>query len=112
MHDLVCVCLIENAANPPYLFNIDRLLDHEPLPSNQIFTFPSPGAMPWSSSSSSLAAASLTSAFPRDEKSKGRLDTDTTPRSQSSSSFVRETKHLLEMISPTYDLTLSRVDSV
>ena len=108
MNVLSFVCLIENAANPPYLFNIDQLLDREPLPSSQMFTFPSPGTMPWSSSST----ASLTSAFPRDEKNKGRVDTDTAPRSQSSSSFVRETKHLLEMISPTYDLTLSRVDSV
>ncbi|UJR25047.1 hypothetical protein I4U23_006407 [Adineta vaga] len=76
---------IENDTNEPYIFNIDHLLDREPHPSSNMFTLPSPTQI--------SSSSSLTCSLQRENR------TITTPRTSSSSSFLQETKQLLEMIS-------------
>ncbi|CAF0976847.1 unnamed protein product [Rotaria sordida] len=100
---------IKNDDNESYLFNIDRFLQREPLPKTNTFILPSSAQM--SSSSSSL---SLRSSVQRQEKVmlnvENRLIIPRTS-SSSSSSFLQETKQLLEMISSNQNFDLSRLTS-
>jgi hypothetical protein len=84
---------IESDVNEPYIFNIDHLLDREPLPSTNMFTLPSSAQL---SSSSSLTCSLQRDGLPRSNMENRPI---TTPRTSSSSSFLQETKQLLELIS-------------
>ena len=96
--------MIGNDDNESYLFNIDRFLQREPLPKTNTFILP-PNAQLSSSSS-------LRSSLEREENIilnvENRLKT---PRTLSSSSFLQETKQLLDMISLNQNFDLSRLTS-
>jgi hypothetical protein len=96
--------IIENDKDEPHIFHIDYLLEQEPLPSTNMFTLPSPAQ--FSSSSS------MTCSLQREGRTRLNLDNKTTThRTSSSSSFLQETKQLLEMISSNQNLDLSTLAS-
>jgi hypothetical protein len=84
----------------PYIYNIHDLVEQEPLPSSNTFILAS--NPPLSSSSKS----SLTYSAQRDEN-----QIIPTYRTSSSSSFLQETKQLLELISTNQNSDLSRLAS-
>ncbi|CAF1229404.1 unnamed protein product [Adineta ricciae] len=96
----------KNDISEPYIYNIDHLLDREPLPSTNMFTLPSPAQM-------SSSSSSLTCSLQREGRTRLTMDNrpSTTPRTSSSSSFLQETKQLLEMISSNSNLDSSRLAS-
>jgi hypothetical protein len=93
--------LLEHETDEPYIFNIDHLLEREPLPSSNMFTLP-PNVQ---------VSASLTSSLQRDERTISIGEHRTTPRTSSSSSFLQETKQLLDMISLNQNLDPSKLAS-
>ena len=100
--------MIDNDRSQPSLFNIDHFLQQEPLPSTNIFTLP-PTPRILSPSPSSSSSKSSTQ---RDERSILSVENKmTTPQMSSSSSFLQETKQLLEMISSNQNFDLSRLNS-
>ncbi|CAF0846479.1 unnamed protein product [Adineta ricciae] len=96
---------IENDISEPYIYNIDHLLDHKPLPSTNMFTLPSPAQV--------SSSSSLTCSLQRESRTRLTMDNrpSATPRTSSSSSFLQETKQLLEMISSNSNLDSSRLAS-
>lgn len=97
--------LIENDIDEPYIFNLDHLLEREPLPSTNMFTIPSPAQV--------SSSSSMTCSLQREGRTRLNVENRTTmtPRTSSSSSFLQETKQLLEMISTNQNSDLSRLAS-
>jgi hypothetical protein len=79
--------------NDPYIFNIDDLLDQEPISSSNIFILPS----------IDKSSSSITYSI----KEQDQIN-QIHHRTSSSSSFLQETKQLLEMISINHNLDLSK----
>ncbi|CAF1067307.1 unnamed protein product [Adineta steineri] len=98
---------MKNDIDEPYIFNIDHLLQREPLPSTNMFTLPSSAQL--------SSSSSITCSLQREGKIRLNIEnrpiTTTTHRTSSSSSFLQETKQLLEMISTNQNSDSSRLAS-
>ncbi|CAF3347849.1 unnamed protein product [Rotaria socialis] len=99
---------INNDDNEPYLFDIDHFFQREPLPKTNTFIFPTTGPIS-SSSSSSSSSPSVT--LQRQENTISTVDNRLSTPKISSSSFLQETKQLLDMISLNLNYDLSKLTS-
>lgn len=95
--------------NLPYLFDMDHFFQREPLAKTNTFIFPTTGQI----SSSSSSASSRSSTIEKQQHYRiSTLDNRVlTPKTSSSSSFLQETKQLLDMISSNLNYDLSKLTS-
>jgi hypothetical protein len=89
-------CLFFLIENDPFIFNIDDLLEQEPISSSNMFILPS----------IEKSSSSITYSI----KEQDQIN-ETSHRTLSSSSFLQETKQLLEMISVNQNFDLSKLVS-
>ncbi|CAF0912133.1 unnamed protein product [Rotaria sordida] len=92
----------EHIESKPYIFNFNQVSDQDTIPSINIYSQSSPH-LPISLSS--------TSSIQQEERTISNVDNEITPRTSSSSSFIHETKHLLDIMSINQDLHMSTLAS-
>ncbi|CAF2443922.1 unnamed protein product [Rotaria sp. Silwood2] len=91
----------EHIKSKPYMFNINQVIEQDIIPSISFYP---------QSSSHIPISLSCTSSLEQEERTMSNVDNEITPRT-SSSSFIQETKQLLDIISINQDLHLSTLAS-